>query len=128
ASTHTIDDFVGPDSGPAVKAAGLPYIKGGIGEVGGSYTLLGEAQVFSAIPNSWGRLHKQMMRAGYVRNHIAAISLVGEDMPQLGNRINLDPDVKDVYGFPVPRITRSAHKFERVASALIAPKLAAICA
>jgi choline dehydrogenase-like flavoprotein len=32
-----------------------------------------------------------------------------------------------VYGFPVPRITRSAHKFELAASAYYGPKLAAIC-
>ncbi len=79
------------------------------------------------IPNTWGRLHKNLMRSGFVRNHVAAISMVGEDMPQLANRVDLDPDVKDVYGMPVPRITRSAHRFEQAASAAYAPKLAAIC-
>ena len=127
ASTHTIDDLVGPDFGDAAKAAGLPYLKGGICEVGGSYTLLTEAQVYSSIPNFWGRAHKEFMRMGFVRRHIAAISMVGEDMPQLANRVDLDPDIKDVYGVPVPRITRSAHRFELAASTLLAPKLAAIC-
>lgn len=128
ASTFTIDDFVGPDRyALAAKAAGLPYLKGGIGEVGGSYSLLGEADIYNAVPNTWGRLHKNLMRFGMIRRHIAAISLVGEDMPQLANQVDLDPDVKDVYGFPVPRITRSAHKFERVASEVIGPQLMAIC-
>ncbi|MEA2411660.1 MAG: hypothetical protein QOC77_2221 [Thermoleophilaceae bacterium] len=42
--------------------------------------------------------------------------------------MDLDPRIRDVYGFPVPRITRSAHKFELAASAYYGPKLAAICA
>src|SRR5207245_1756361 len=52
-TTFTIDDFVGPVQGAAAAAAGLPYLKGGICEVGGTLLLLGEAQTFAAIPNSW---------------------------------------------------------------------------
>ena len=48
-------------------------------------------------------------------------------MPQEANRVDLDPKIRDVYGFPVPRITRSAHQFELAASAYFGPKLAAIC-
>ena len=125
-TTFTIDDFVGPLPA-AAAAAGLPYLKGGICEVGGSFTLLQEAQVYSAIPNSWGRAHKDLMRSGLIRRHIAGMSMVGEDMPQLANRVDLDPDLRDVYGFPVPRITHSAHRFEIAASTLIGPQLGAIC-
>src|SRR5438270_2139463 len=50
-TTHTIDDFVGPERGAAAQAAGLPYLKGGICEVGGGLTLLAEAQIYSAFPN-----------------------------------------------------------------------------
>lgn len=126
-TTFTIDDFVGPERVPAAAAAGLPYLKGGICEVGGSLPLLSEAQIYSAIPNSWGRQHKELMRLGLVRRHIAGLSMVGEDMPQEANRVDLDPNVRDVYGFPVPRITRSAHRFELVASEYYGPKLGAIC-
>ncbi|HXQ45113.1 MAG TPA: GMC family oxidoreductase [Caulobacteraceae bacterium] len=126
-TTFTLDDFVGPDLGPAAKAAGLPYLKGGICEVGGSFLLLQEAQAYASTPNSWGKTHKTMMRASLLRDHIAGISMLGEDMPQLGNRVDLDPDIKDVYGVQVPRITRSPHAFELAASKAIAPKLAAIC-
>lgn len=131
AATFTIDDFVGPNLNPALTAAaratGLPYIKGGICEVGGAFSLMAEAEIFSAIPNTWGKVHKTFMRSGLVRNHISAISMVGEDLPQLANRVDLDPDVRDVYGMPVPRITHSAHRFEIEASALIGPELMAIC-
>jgi choline dehydrogenase-like flavoprotein len=53
--------------------------------------------------------------------------MIGEDMPQLANRVDLDPSIRDVYGFPVPRITYSPHAFELAASAYYQPKLQAIC-
>ena len=126
-TTFTIDDFVGPVQGAAAAAAGLPYLKGGICEVGGTLLLLGEAQTFAAIPNSWGKQHKDLMRSGLIRRHVAGLSMVGEDTPQLANRVDLDPDVRDVYGFPVPRITHSAHRFEIAASTYFGPQLAAVC-
>jgi len=126
-TTFTIDDFVGPVANPAAAAAGLPYLKGGICEVGGSFLLLGEAETYAAIPNSWGKQHKDLMRAGLVRRHVAGLSMVGEDLPQLANRVDLDPDLRDVYGFPVPRITHSAHRFELAASAYFGPQLGAVC-
>jgi choline dehydrogenase-like flavoprotein len=126
-TTHTCDDFVGPDHVDAARAAGLPYLKGGICEVGGGLGLLGEAQIYSAFPNSWGRPLKELMRSGFLRSHFAGLSMVGEDLPQLANRVDLDPTLRDVYGFPIPRITRSPHRFEQVASEYYGPKLAAIC-
>src|SRR5206468_1729532 len=57
-TTVTIDDFVGPDSPPAAKQAGLPYIKGGICETGATLMLHDEASVYAAAPNSWGKAHK----------------------------------------------------------------------
>jgi choline dehydrogenase-like flavoprotein len=53
--------------------------------------------------------------------------MIGEDLPQLANRVDLDPAIRDVYGFPVPRITYSPHAHERAASAYYQPKLEAIC-
>ncbi len=130
-STHTMDDFVGPDLGPdvrqAAKDAGLPYLKGGILEMGGSFLLLEEAQIYGAIPGFAGTTHKNLMRKGLVRKHVCGVSMVGEDMPQLGNRVDLDPDIRDFQGLPVPRITHSAHAFEIAAAAAIGPKLGALC-
>lgn len=126
-STLTIDDFVGPDFGPQAKAAGLPYLKGGICETGGTLLLFAEAGLYSAAPNSWGRPFKQLMRESPLRVHIAGLSMVGEDMPQQANVVDLDPTVKDVYGFPVPRITHTAHPFELAAAEYYGPKLAAVC-
>ena len=47
-----------PITGTAARAAGLPYLKGGICEVGGGVLLLEEAQLYTGLPN-WLRLDAQ---------------------------------------------------------------------
>lgn len=125
-----IDDFVGPDTPPAAASAGLPYLKGGICETGGTSVAgpLSEAQFYVSTANTWGASLKALMRETPYRGHITGLSMVGEDMPQDANRVDLDPRIRDVHGFPVPRITRSAHRFELVAAEYYGPKLAALCA
>jgi choline dehydrogenase-like flavoprotein len=124
-TTFTLDDFVGPFTGPEAQAAGVPYLKGGICEVGGGLTLLSEAQLYAVT--GWGLAHKSLMKQSPFRAHVAGLSMVGEDMPQEANVVDLDPKIRDVYGFPVPRITRSPHKHEIAASAYLGPKLQAVC-
>ena len=127
-TTFTIDDFVGPDRSAAARASGLPYLKGGICEVGGGLTLLEEADLYTALPGRWGRPLKEAMRTSAIRRHLVGLSMVGEDLPQEANRVDLDPTIRDVYGFPVPRITHTSHAFERAASQYFGPRLGAICA
>ncbi len=127
-TTFTIDDFVGPVKGGPARAAGLPYLKGGICEVGGSVMLLQEAQLYASnLPNAHGVGLKSLLRDLALRDHISGIQLCGEDLPQHANRVDLDPRIRDFRGFPVPRITYSSHKHELAASRYFAPKLAAIC-
>ncbi len=126
-TTFTIDDFVGPVTGAPARRHGLRYLKGGICEVGGGVLLLSEAQLLAGAGFSGPGL-TSALRSLALRDHVAGIQLVGEDLPQRGNRVDLDPHVRDVYGFPVPRITHTPHAFERAASAHFGPKLAEICA
>ncbi len=127
ATSFTCDDFVGPVTGRAARSAGLPYFKGGICEVGGGVLLLDEAQLYTALPNAYGTLLKSLLRGFALRDHIAGIQMMGEDAPQHANRVDLDPQVRDFHGLPVPRITYSSHRFELAAAAYCAPKLAKIC-
>jgi choline dehydrogenase-like flavoprotein len=129
-STLTLDDFVGPVKTPAAKAAGIAYLKGGICEVGGSIAPgpISEADFYTSVPGTWGAPLKELMRTAVWRTRVAGLSMVGEDMPQLANRVDLDPAIRDVYGMPVPRITYSAHLFEQLASAYFGPLAAALCA
>jgi choline dehydrogenase-like flavoprotein len=127
-TTLTMDDFVGPDIPKAATDAGLPYIKGGIEELGGTVGLFAEAGIYSAAFTTGGKPHKDLMKLALLRSHVAGMSMPGEDMPQAANRVDLDPAVRDVYGFPVPRITRSAHPFEVIASNYYGPQMQAVCA
>jgi len=126
-STFTLDDLVGPFRGPEARAAGLPFLKGGNCEVGVGVLLLEEAQLYASLQSLAGTAHKDAMRASAFREHTARLQMVGEDMPQLANRVDLDPEICDVYGFPVPRITHSSHPFELASSDFLGSKLAAIC-
>src|SRR5437763_14615502 len=74
-STFTIDDFVGPDRDPAAQAAGVPYLKGGICEVEGGLTLLAEAQIYAALPNTWGTVLKTLPRQSVFRAHLAGLTM-----------------------------------------------------
>jgi choline dehydrogenase-like flavoprotein len=126
-TTFTIDDFVGPVKGRAARAAGLPYLKGGICEVGGGVLLLEEAQLYTGLPNGYGVQLKQLLRGLALRDHISGMQMLGEDLPQRSNRVDLDPGVRDFHGLAVPRITYSSHRHELAASAHFGPQLSAIC-
>src|SRR5438309_5338924 len=126
-TTMTVDDFVGPDRPPEAAAAGLPYVKGGICETGGTIGFFQELAVYASAFPAGGSGHKDLMRRSALRRHAAGLTMQGEDMPQSTNRVDLDPHLRDVYGFPIPRITHSAHRFEMVASAHYGPRLQAIC-
>lgn len=123
-TTFTIDDFVGPER---VPDSGLPYLKGGLCEVGAGTTLIQEAGFYTALPGRWGAGFKDLMRRSPVRRFLAAVSMVGEDLPQAANRVDLDPELRDVHGVPVPRVTHSPHPFELAASEHFGPQIAEIC-
>jgi choline dehydrogenase-like flavoprotein len=125
-TTFTLDDFVGPVTGAAARAAGLPYLKGGCCEVGGGTLLLEEAALYAGA-GLRGLPLTRSLRDLALRDHIAGIQLNAEDMPQSANRVDLDPKVRDFRGFPVPRITHSPHRFELAAAAHFAPLLQQIC-
>jgi choline dehydrogenase-like flavoprotein len=48
---------------------------------------------------------------------------MGEDAPQPTNRIDLDPDLRDIYGLPVPRVTYRNHDYELAMAAFYQPKM-----
>ena len=126
-TTLQIDDLVGPFTGPEIQAMGVPWIKGGLVQVGSGAPLLQEAVLLGAY-TGWGLLHKQLMRFGPVHSRVAGSQLVQEDLPQAGNRVDLDPDVRDVHGFPSARITYSPHRHEQVAAAVLGAQVEAFSA
>jgi choline dehydrogenase-like flavoprotein len=124
-TTVQLDDLVGPFTGPQISALGVPYLKGGLVQVGSSLPLLTEAHFYAGLGIGFGSAHKGAMRQSLGRRRIAGIQFVGEDLPQAANRVDLDPQVKDWRGLPVARVTWSPHDHERAAAAYTAPLLEA---
>jgi choline dehydrogenase-like flavoprotein len=58
-------------------------------------------------PGAWGRDFAQVMEA---YSHMAGMWIVGEDMPSEGNRVTLNPDVRDQHGQPVPNVHFDDHE------------------
>jgi len=112
--THVHDDHMIPDeaSAKAAAEAGLPWITGGMVEHAGPAHPVLEAKIYP-----WGPAHKQAMRESPMRDHMWGFCMQGEDLPQLVNRVDLDPTIRDARGLPVARITYRPHRHESVASA-----------
>ena len=119
-----LDDLIGPFTGPDVTALGVPYVKGGLVQVGGGIPLMTEAAMLAAYAG-YGSNHKRLMKLGPLHNHVAGSQLVGEDLPQADNRIDLDPKMKDFHGFPAARITYSPHRHEQAAIEYLTPQIEA---
>lgn len=126
-TTVEVDDLVGPFTDATAIAQGVPYIKGGLIQVGAGLPLLSEAYFYVGLGIEPGEQHKNAMRTSLARQRIAGIQFVGEDLPQASNRVDLDPNVKDWRGLPVPRVTYAPHAHERAAAQYFSPRLLAMC-
>jgi choline dehydrogenase-like flavoprotein len=131
-TTQCVQDACDPDFPGArafAKASGLPYIRGGIIELGGSQDPIGEAQSYQTLLNlvrssrPFGTEFKQLMRASLLRDRLAGCQLIGHDMPYLDHTVTLDPAVRDVFGLPVARITWSRGQYEQVAQQFYTPRV-----
>ena len=80
------------------------------GFVGGYYLqLLSLGPAFLATflsPRAWGRDFAAIMEQ---YDHMAGMWLVGEDLPQMNNRVTLNRDVLDQFGQPVPNVHVDDH-------------------
>lgn len=118
-STHTMDAFAG--AGPTVDQFDPAVPRGGIMEMGGNLNPVQAGSEVAAF--LYGEQFKAYMSLAPFTQRLVAFTLQGEDMPQLSNLVDLDPDIVDVYGVPVPRVTYQSHPYELAASAYYAPKM-----
>ncbi len=128
--TQCAQDTCDPDY-PGARAFahenGLPYIRGGNMELGGSQDPISEAQSYQTLlgfvrsSKPFGTEFKQLMRASILRDRLAGCQLIGNDLPYLEHTVTLDPTVRDVFGLPVAQITWSAGKSEQVAQEFYIP-------
>ena len=123
AVTHVHDDMIVGDDASRRAAAegGLPWVRGGLVEHSGAALPILEANHYP-----WGASHTGLMADSPIRGRLWAFIMQGEDLPYPTNRVDLDPTVRDVRGFPVARVTYRAGRHEHVASDHYGPRLAAI--
>jgi gluconate 2-dehydrogenase alpha chain len=137
--TMCCEDFADPDfpgSRAFAKTLGLPYIRGGIMELGGSEDVIAEATEYRFVLDAvaslgglvqpFGTTFKTLMRASLLRDRLAGIDHIGEDLPYPTNRVDLDPKVKDFRGVPAPRLTYSQGKHEQAAALFYIPLMTAL--
>jgi gluconate 2-dehydrogenase alpha chain len=134
-TTQCAEDAADPDFPGArayARAHGLPYLRGGIMEFGGSQDPVSEAQSYQTLlgfirsAKPFGTEFKQLMRASILRDRLAGCSMVGNDLPYPDHAVTLDPAVQDVFGLPVARLTWSTGKYEQVAQQFWMPQLKAM--
>ncbi|MFQ5513939.1 MAG: GMC oxidoreductase [Myxococcota bacterium] len=122
--SHALLEACAPDTETHLgRWGGLPYLRGGIVEIGGSTNLIDEARLYDELPFFARGRHKSLMRSSPLRDRLLAAQMLGEDLPQLSNRVDLDPAVRDIYELPVARVTYSLHRHDRLASWLWGWKL-----
>ena len=63
-TTLQVDDLVGPFTGPEVSALGVPYVTGGIVQVGSAVPAVGEGLLLAGLVG-YGQPLKQAMKAKY---------------------------------------------------------------
>lgn len=116
--THLHDDLMidTPELRAAAREAGLPWLRGGVVEHGAGPGPIDEASTYPP-----GEQHLRSMADSALRRRLWVFTMQGEDLPQAGNRVDLDPSVRDAWGLPAGRVTYAPHRHELAASAYAAP-------
>ncbi len=67
-----------------------------------AFDLLGPLSYARRLAPGWGSEHKAFMRKYF--GHAVYVFAIGEQLPFEGNKISIDPEVKDFYGIPVAKV------------------------
>jgi choline dehydrogenase-like flavoprotein len=135
-TSHACDDFADPSfvtAKLAATAAGVPYLRGGVMELGGTQDPIAEAQTYRFVLSTalgsvkpFGVSLKELMRASLLRDRLLGVEMIAEDLPYATNTVDLDPSVKDYRGAPVARITYSPGQHELLSQIAFIPQISAV--
>jgi gluconate 2-dehydrogenase alpha chain len=116
---YIVNNFIGPNTaairmddfnGNNFDHTGVGFIRGAaLGTSGDGAPV----QRYDRVPpgtRKWGKEYKDFLARYYTRNF--EINSPTEALPHEDNFIDLDPDLKDRWGIPVPRVTFSFHQNE----------------
>ena len=96
---------------------------GGIVVTGGTGQIIREALIYAKHFRLRGSWLARWLRESPMRDRLLSLGLYAEDAPQPTKRVDLDPELVDVDGLPVARITYRYHDFELSARAHYLPKM-----
>ena len=102
--SRIIQDFYDPDPDK------YGFFGGGVLEPRGDGETISFANLNMPRLRRWGARRKKWIMDNYTRYMVALTSM--QSMSQESNMIDLDPDVKDKWGLPVPRVTYNVHPNE----------------
>ena len=125
--TNGLSDFRGvTEGGTGLATDGRPL--GGIIEFGTSSEPISAGksslQALDVAANIGSKIGlKDILVESPFHAHIAVMTVQAEDAPQPTNRVDLDPNVRDVFGLPVVRLTYQSNAFELGAAAYYKPLL-----
>src|SRR5262249_36471077 len=124
--TNGMSDFRGVTEGGTGLATNRQL--GGIIEFGTSSEPIGTGksslEALNVANNIGSKIGlKDILVESPFHSHIAVMTVQAEDAPQLTNRVDLDPNVRDVFGLPVVRLTYRNHAFELNAATEFKPAL-----
>jgi gluconate 2-dehydrogenase alpha chain len=121
--TQCAEDAADPDYPGArafAKQHGLPYLRGGLMELGGSQDPISEAQSYQTLlsfiraARPFGTEFKQLMRASILRDRLAGCSFIGHDLPYLTHTVRrAQPDEHDHGRGPAQHAPPSARRPRR---------------
>ncbi|HKJ23267.1 MAG TPA: GMC family oxidoreductase N-terminal domain-containing protein, partial [Myxococcota bacterium] len=113
------DDFRGDPDDPKRPLGGV-VVAGGTGQ------LVREALTYAKTLRLRGSWLASWLRQSPLRDRLLSIGMYAEDAPQATNRVDLDPDLRDLDGLPVARVTYRHHEFELSARRHYLPRMAEI--
>jgi gluconate 2-dehydrogenase alpha chain len=117
---YLVNGFIGPGSAATriddfnsnnFDHTGLGFIRGAtIGSSGGG-TPVERTDVFPPSVPSWGVAYKEFFARAF--NRMFDLNMQAETLPHAENHVDLDPNRRDAWGLPLPRLTFSYHENER---------------
>lgn len=138
-TTHVIDDLyrIPPEAIPRETLEALPPelrtqvrqygLKGGVVAAAGPSAgepigIGGLVSLGQTLP--WGEMHIPALQGAFGRQIF--LGMVGDDVPQLQNRVTLDPSERDLYGLRVARVEQTPHPRDLAVLATAGPILQSI--
>ncbi|HTM07495.1 MAG TPA: GMC family oxidoreductase [Verrucomicrobiae bacterium] len=114
-----VNGFIGPGSaamrvddfnGDNFDHTGLGFIRGGTIGTSGEGTPVSRMDVVPPDVPRWGREYKEYFARYYTRTF--DLNIQPETLPHEDNVVDLDPEAKDAWGVPLPRVTFDFHQNE----------------